>query len=108
MEFQAYHGCLEMEKKLGNTFLVTLTMELDTSIAEMNDKLCDTLNYQEVYDVVKDEMEKPSELIEHVARRIFDAIKQRFSQIQALKIELSKLNPPLGGKVERVKIRIDK
>ena len=106
MKFHAYHGCLDFEKRDGNTFLVSLSMELDTSIAERTDNLKDTLNYQEVYDVVKREMDIPSELIEHAARRIYDAVLSEFAQIQSLKIELSKLNPPLGGDVERVKIEI--
>ena len=57
MEFHAYHGCLEHENTLGNTFLVTLSMQFDTTAAEKTDQLSDTLNYKLVYDVVKAEME---------------------------------------------------
>jgi dihydroneopterin aldolase len=106
MKFHAYHGCLDFEKMDGNTFLVSLTMEFDTSTAERTDNLADTLNYQEVYNVVKEQMETPSDLIEHVVRRIYDAVSQNFQQIQSLKVSLSKLNPPLGGEVEKVKIEI--
>lgn len=106
MKFHAYHGCLDFEKRDGNTFLVSLSMELDTSIAERTDKLKDTLNYQEVYDVVKREMETSSELIENVARRIYDAVLFEFDEIKTLKLSLSKLNPPLGGDVESVKIEL--
>lgn len=106
MKFHAYHGCLDFEKEQGNTFFVTLEMELDTSKAEVSDSLTDTLNYQEVYDVVKREMEIPSNLIEHAARRLRDAMKSSFPKIKTLKIELSKLNPPLGGEVEKVTIKI--
>ena len=106
MKFHAYHGFFDFEKADGNTFLVSLTMELDTSTAERTDDLADTLNYQEVYDVVKQQMEIPSDLIEHVARRIYDAVIRHFPQIQSLKISLSKLNPPLGGEVEKVMIEI--
>ena len=106
MRFNAYHGGLDFEKKDGTTFLVSLSMELDTSMAERTDKLSDTLNYQEVYDVVKREMDIPSDLIENVARRIYDAILYEFDEIKLLKITLAKLNPPLGGEVESVKIEI--
>jgi dihydroneopterin aldolase len=44
MEFHAYHGCLDHEKQLGNTFLVTASMELDTTLAGLTDQLSDTLN----------------------------------------------------------------
>ena len=108
MNFHAYHGCLDFEKREGNTFLVNLILELNTEKAEISDKLEDTLNYQVVYDVVKHEMEIPSNLIEHAARRIFDALIENFPQILHLNLRLSKLNPPLGGDVKSVSVEIRK
>lgn len=108
MEFHAYHGCLEHEKTFGNTFIVTLTLDLDTTLAGKSDELADTLNYQLVYDVVKQEMEIPSKLIEHVAQRIVEKLSSSFHQITFLKLKLSKLNPPLGRKIDAVSIEIEK
>lgn len=107
MEFHAYHGVYDFEKSEGNTFLVTLAMDLDTTKAAETDNLDDTLNYQAVYDVVKAEMSVSSDLIEHISKRIAEALKRKFAQIQQLKLSLSKLNPPLGGKVEKVTIVIE-
>ena len=59
MEFHAFHGCLEHEQKLGNTFYVTIKMEFDTSKAGLSDELVQTVNYQYVYDVVKAQMDIP-------------------------------------------------
>ncbi len=106
MEFHAYHGCLEHEKLNGNTFLVTLSLEIDTSAAEQSDRLEDTLNYKLVYDVVKEEMDKPSNLIENVAYRIKKAVLTRFPEIKKLKLKLCKLNPPVGGKTVKVSIEL--
>lgn len=106
MQFHAYHGCLDFEKRDGNTFLVSVKMKLDTYLAGITDNLEDTLNYQEVYDVVKREMEIPSNLIEHAAQRILDALAREFSQIQSVYVKLTKLNPPLGGDVEGVSIEL--
>ena len=106
MEFHAFHGCLEFEQQLGNTFLVSLSMELDTEQAGKTDNLEDTLNYQLVYDAVKVQMEIPSKLIEHAGQRILDSVFGKFPQIKELEVKLSKLNPPLGGKVERVTIEL--
>ncbi|MEI7502351.1 MAG: dihydroneopterin aldolase [Paludibacter sp.] len=108
MEFHAFHGCLEHEQTLGNTFIVNVSMELDTKLAGETDNLEHTLNYQLVYDVVKEQMEIPSKLIEHVGQRILDNIMSSFPQIEALVVQLSKLSPPLGGKVERVTIELSK
>lgn len=108
MEFHAYHGCLEHEKKLGNTFIVNLSMELDTTKAGKSDELDDTLNYQLVYDKVKEQMHVPSKLIEHAGQRIVDAVFEKFKQLISVEMKLTKLNPPLGGKVESVSICLRK
>ncbi len=107
MEFHAYHGCLSHEKQLGNTFLVTIKMQLDTSLAGKSDRLEDTLNYQLVYDVIKREMLQQSALIEHVVQRIFDAVSAEFPQIEHLSVRLTKKNPPLGAKVDGVTIVLE-
>lgn len=108
MEFHAFHGCLDHEKQLGNTFIVTVNMDLSTDKAGKSDELRDTLNYQLVYDVVKEQMEIPSKLIEHVGQRILDSIFKNFPIIKKLKVKLSKLNPPLGAKVQSVSIELKK
>lgn len=102
MEFFAYHGCFHEEQIIGTRFVVEVEMETDTSKAEVTDHLEDTVNYQTVYGLVRHEMEQKSQLIEHVARRIMDALKDSFPEISSLKITVSKVNPPLGGKVKQV------
>lgn len=104
MEFVANHGCLEHEKKYGNTFSVDLWMDIDCEIAAKTDQLSDALNYQEVYDVVKREMEIASELIEHVGHRITSSVFTHFPKIKKLKLKLSKHQPALGGKVGTVSV----
>lgn len=108
MEFHAFHGCLEHEQTLGNTFIVSLSLKLNTDLAGQTDNLEHTLNYQLVYDVVKREMEIPSKLIEHVGQRILDSVYTEFPQIMEVGVKLSKLNPPLGGKVDRVTIELER
>jgi dihydroneopterin aldolase len=106
MAFHAYHGVLEHEKINGNDFLVTASFELDTRQAAASDLLADTLNYQEVYDLVSAEMAVRSDLIEHVVHRIYTRLSQRFPQITDLHVQLQKCNPPLGGPVEGVIINL--
>jgi dihydroneopterin aldolase len=102
MEFFAYHGCFKEEQLIGTRFIVDLEVTLDTISAEKSDQLHDTLNYQEVYRIVKREMEVRSNLLEHVARRILDALKETFPATGMIQVKISKINPPLGGKVKQV------
>ncbi len=106
MEFYAYHGCLEHEKQIGNLFNITLTISLDTTTAQKTDNLEDTLNYKKVYDIVKSVMDKPVNLIEHLADNILTAVMSNFTQINQATILLSKNNPPVGGKMEKVSISL--
>jgi len=102
MEFFAYHGCFHEERIIGTQFMVDLELEVDTTKAETSDQLKDIVNYMEVYGLVRHEMEQKSQLIEHVARRIIDALKASFPEVTSLQVKISKINPSLGGKFKQV------
>ena len=102
MEFFAYHGCYKEEQVIGTKFIVDLYVSLDTTIAEDSDHLKDTLSYVHLYHAVKTEMEQKSHLLEHVAKRIMDSLKSGFPQIREIELKISKVNPPIGGKVSHV------
>jgi len=102
MEFFAYHGCFHEEQIIGTRFVVDVELEVDTTKAEITDHLQDTVNYQSVYGLVRHEMEQKSQLIEHVCRRILDSISGSFTEVISLRVSVSKVNPPLGGKVKQV------
>jgi 7,8-dihydroneopterin aldolase/epimerase/oxygenase len=102
MEFYSYHGHLKEEQIIGTMFIVDIELEFDTSKPERSDHLQDTVNYQEVYGIVKREMETKSHLLEHVARRILASVKAAFPGVTSVRVKLSKINPPVGGKVKQV------
>ena len=108
MMFHARHGVSEQEKKVGNTFAVSLELYLDLSVAGRSDRLEDTLNYAEVFEIVKKEMAVPSNLLEHVANRIIQAVKQAFPQIVKIQIRLAKLRPPVLGEMAEAAVIIEK
>ena len=53
-------------------------------------------------------MEVPSHLLEHVADRIGSAVLDGFPGVERLTVKVTKLNPPLGGRMEGVALTIDK
>ena len=108
MEFHAHHGCFKEERIVGNSFTVNFSYETDTKNAENSDNLDDTLNYQTVYSIIKEEMAKPSHLLEHVASRILEKICIKFPSINKAGIKISKLNPSLGGKIKSVSVTLRK
>jgi len=107
MEFFAYHGCFKEEQLIGTKFIVDLFLSVDTSNAEESDNLIDTVNYQEVYLLVKKEMEITSKLLENVGNRILKSTKEKFPQIEKATLKIRKMNPPLGGKMNFVSVTLE-
>lgn len=106
MEFYAYHGCFTEEQLIGTWFVVDLFLDTDTAEAEITDDLSKTINYLEAYQIVKREMEINSKLLEHVGRRILNAVKAAYPQIVAARVKVRKMNPPLGGKMDFVSLSL--
>ncbi len=106
MEFRANHGCLERERIVGNDFVVDFRGETDMSAAAESDNLGDAVNYALIYDVIADEMAKPSDLLEHVAGRIVKAIEARFPEFVRFSVRVSKRRPPVSGIVQWSRITL--
>ena len=104
MEFYAYHGCYSEEQALGNNFIVDITMDNDMEIASNSDNLCDALNYAEAYELVKQEMLIRSCLLENLSERILNKLFESFPQLNHATVNVSKLNPPVDGKMRSVTV----
>ncbi len=106
MEFYAYHGHFKEEQIVGNKFLVNIEIKANMVKASETDELEDAVNYQAAYQIVKREMEKKSKLLENIARRILDSIYREFDRLDEVKVEVSKMNPPVGGKMDCVSVEM--
>ena len=107
MKFFSPIGYYPEERKTKNHFIVDLSIEIEDIIESFkNDELSSTLNYQEVYEIVKNTMTKENKLLESTAYQILSSLKTNFPQIKSAKIKLCKLNPPLGAEVEKVCLQI--
>lgn len=104
MEFYSFHGHFKEERIVGNRFLLDLTIETDMKIASGTDNLNDAVNYQRVYEIVKQQMEIKSHLLEHIAGRILDALYNEMEGIKKVTVKVSKMNPPMGGKIKSVSV----
>lgn len=97
IEIHARHGVLEHEKTYGNLFRVTVTLNFDAEGAMKYDDLSLTVNYAEVVQIVKDVMETPSDLIEHVAYRIINALREAFPIVKSGTVSITKVHPPFDA-----------
>jgi len=106
MEFYAYHGCFKEEQIVGNKFLVNLNIETEMSKPAETDDINDALNYQTAYNLVRTEMKQKSHLLENIAKRILDVLYKNFDNIEKAEVKVSKMNPPMGGKMEKVSVTL--
>jgi len=106
LRFFARHGVGEQETLVGNEFTVNLRLKVDISRAMQTDDVADTVSYADVYAAVKEEMELPSRLLEHVCGRIADRLFRDFPQIEEITLRLAKRNPPMGADIEAAGVEL--
>ena len=97
IRLHAYHGVLQQERVIGNDYLVSVSVTCSLGNAVKSDSVDDTINYAAVYELVKEEMAVPSNLVEHVAGRIAQRVLDRFSLADDVTVEVVKVNPPMGA-----------
>lgn len=107
MEFRAYHGCYDLEQKVGNRFTVDLKITTELGEVATEDRVELAVNYLEVYEVVREVMTHTQRTIERVAMNIIEAVKGRFPQILEVECTVAKLAPPLGGKLHSVSVTLE-
>ena len=98
------HGCLEEEAKIGSDYRVDLEIKADLRKSADSDELGDTVDYVHLNKIVIEEMAIRSKLLEHVAKRIVVRVFKELPMVSRILLEVSKINPPIGGDVEQVTI----
>ena len=102
----ANHGCLSEETKIGSDYRVDLEVKANLQPSAKSDLLNETVDYVFLNKVICEEMQKPSHLLETVARRILDRIFKDDKLVKKATVSISKVNPPIGGDVEMVTIKM--
>lgn len=91
----AHHGIGVEEQAIGTYYRIDMELATDFSRAMTTDDISDTINYAEVYQIVRERMQRPQRLLEHVAGLIVRAVFDRFTTVQAIKLRLIKESPPI-------------
>ena len=99
----AYHGHLPEEAVLGGHFIVNVWVEADTVEVEKTDDLNHTVDYVKIIAIVKEQMAIRSDMIEHPAKRIVDAILP-FNKVQKVTVELEKVLPPIDATFDKISV----
>lgn len=108
MEFRAYHGCYDLERKVGNRFVVDLELVTELGRVAEEDDVELAVNYLKVYETVREVMAVEQRTIERVSQNIIDTLCARFPAIVGVRCRVAKMAPPLGGKVRSVSVTLER
>ena len=95
LHFLAYHGLYAEERKTGNEFEINLSVSFQPSSGTITG-ISDTVNYSELYSLLKTEMQKPRHLLETFLMEVAEIIHVSFPQIRKIEISITKLHVPIS------------
>jgi len=101
MKFHAFVGWYEEEKILGNEITVDLYVNVPADVQE-GDSLQETVNYETVYETVRQVLNEKINLLETVCQRIIERVAALSTKIEGVEVRVSKLHPSVSGRVDRV------
>lgn len=94
LRFKAFHGIMEQEKILGNEYQVDCAINFYEE-GEVIQHIDNTINYVDVYEIIKNRMSVPTPLLETVIMETGLEIFENFPDIKSIDISLKKLHPPI-------------
>ncbi|MBS1920567.1 MAG: dihydroneopterin aldolase [Bacteroidetes bacterium] len=100
LHFFSYHGLYPEEKKIGAEFEVNLSVSIHPTnkITELQE----TINYVKLYDLLKEEMQHPRELLETFVMEVVEKIHLLYPRIKEIVLSITKLQVPAPGFIGNV------
>jgi dihydroneopterin aldolase len=98
LSVHAYHGVMEHEGTVGQTFRLDLVLDVDLNAASRSDKLADTVGYDQVVDVATVAFcTRRHRLIEAAAGEVAEAVLGRFPQVSRVQVTVHKPHAPIAA-----------
>jgi len=109
MVFYGFHGVFAEERVLGQRFIVSLHLTTADSHDRQIHKLEDTVDYTQVYDLLKGIMESEQfQLLESVANLILDKVLEQFPLVQKAEVFIQKPSVAIQGSLKSVEIVMER
>jgi dihydroneopterin aldolase len=107
LALHAYHGVMQHEAKVGQTFNIDLVLDLDLAEASRTDKLAHTVGYDQVVDVAsKAFCARRYRLVEAAAGAVAEAVLGRFPQVETVRVTIHKPHAPIAATFQDVGVAI--
>ena len=98
LALHAYHGVMPHEAKVGQTFAIDLTLEIDLAPAAQSDKVADTVSYDKVVTCVSEAFcAQRYKLIEAAAGQVAEAVLDAFERVRSISVTIHKPHAPIAA-----------
>jgi 7,8-dihydroneopterin aldolase/epimerase/oxygenase len=107
LALHAYHGVMQHEAKVGQTFHLDLVLDIDLTQASRSDKLADTVGYDQVVDIASEAFcGRRYRLVEAAAGAVAEAVLERFRQVTNVRVTVHKPHAPIAATFADVGVTI--
>jgi dihydroneopterin aldolase len=107
LALHAYHGVMPHEGKVGQSFTLDVTLDIDLSQASRSDRLADTIGYDQVATIASEAFcAQRYRLVEAAAGAVAKAILSRFARVNGVHITVHKPHAPVAATFEDIGITI--
>ena len=107
LALHAYHGVMQHEAKVGQTFQLDLVLDIDLTGASRSDKLADTVGYDQVVDVASSAFcARRYRLVEAAAGAVAEAVLDRFPTVLSVRVTVHKPHAPIAATFADVGVTI--
>ncbi|HXL47853.1 MAG TPA: dihydroneopterin aldolase [Xanthobacteraceae bacterium] len=103
----AYHGVMDHEATVGQTFRLDLVLDVDLSAASRSDKLAHTVGYDQIVNVASLAFcTRRHRLVEAAAGAVAEAVLSRFPQVSRVQVTVHKPHAPIAATFADVGVTI--
>jgi dihydroneopterin aldolase len=107
LAIHAYHGVMEHEGTVGQTFLLDLELGIDLAEASRSDRIASTVSYNEVVDCVSRAFcADRFRLVEAAAGAVAEAVLAHFPRITRVRVTVHKPHAPVPATFTDVGVSI--
>jgi dihydroneopterin aldolase len=107
LSLHAYHGVMEHEASVGQTFTLDLVLDIDLAQAALSDKVADTVSYSSVVQAASEAFcARRFRLIEAAAGAVAEALLERFPRIRTIRVTVHKPHAPIAATFRDVGVEL--
>mgnify|MGYP006310776575 CR=1 FL=1 len=106
LRFYAYHGVAAAERETGRQYEIDCELVVDLAQAGHSDDLTDTIDYSEVYEVIRETVTGHAfSLLEGLANQLAGILLDQF-EIYSVTVRVRKLHPPINGPIDSLEVEV--